>query len=142
MKYVRTFELRDEGNRTEYYLVFATHSIDGLEAMKGAMWKIDPSGGFSFSDFTADQPTMFDEHPDFGPLQTAVNERFHGSTVKITEVETFVITDTPFLHSHLRSNVLVDLQNKGKLVVKQYGDGKTTFRNHRFPKGTLIEFMP
>jgi len=50
MAYTRTFVMRDEGNRIEYDLFFATHSIDGIKAMKDAMWKIDPSGFYAFSD--------------------------------------------------------------------------------------------
>ena len=41
LKYVRTFEMVNEGNRTEYVLFFGTNSSEGLSKMKQAMWKAD-----------------------------------------------------------------------------------------------------
>ena len=69
-KYVRSFEMRDAGNRTEYYLMFCTHSLAGIKAIKYAMWKVDAAGGVEFSDATDhDQLTLFQARPDFQQLR-------------------------------------------------------------------------
>lgn len=97
MQYTRTFEMRDEDNRVEYDLVFATHSLDGLKAMKDAMWKMDPTGSYAFSDATdRDQLTLFESKPDFGQLRQLITDRFAGRTVSVDEVERFVIVETAF----------------------------------------------
>ena len=51
-KYVRSFEMRNIKDRVDYYLFYATNSILGLSRMKDAMWKVDESGEFTFSDAT------------------------------------------------------------------------------------------
>lgn len=49
-KYVYDFAMRGSDHRLIYWLFFCTNSIDGLDVMKKAMWKVDPSGCFEFSD--------------------------------------------------------------------------------------------
>ena len=39
-------------------LVFATHNIEGLKAIKEAMWMVDPSGDYVFSDATVLQSQL------------------------------------------------------------------------------------
>lgn len=51
-KFVRSFEMRNSNSTPIYYLFFATNNPTGLEKMKAAMWGVDPSGGFRFSDAT------------------------------------------------------------------------------------------
>src|SRR5262249_32498822 len=45
-KYVRSFEMLNKGNRTDYFLFFATNGLIGLEKMKEAMWKVSPTGDY------------------------------------------------------------------------------------------------
>lgn len=51
-KYVRSFEMRNENDVTDYFLFYATNNLRGLQKMKEAMWKVDESGEFMFSDAT------------------------------------------------------------------------------------------
>jgi three-Cys-motif partner protein len=51
-KYVRSFQMRNAAGVTDYYLFYATNSPIGLKKMKEAMWKVDESGEFTFSDAT------------------------------------------------------------------------------------------
>lgn len=51
-KFVRSFEMLNMGNRTDYFLFFASNNQCGLEKMKEAMWQVDKSGTFQFSDYT------------------------------------------------------------------------------------------
>lgn len=49
-KYCYPFAMRDHHHRIIYWLFFCTNSLRGLEEMKKAMWAVDKSGGFEFSD--------------------------------------------------------------------------------------------
>jgi three-Cys-motif partner protein len=138
MEHTRTFEMRDDGNRTEYDLVFATHSIEGIKAMKDAMWKMDPSGSYAFSDATQrDQLTLFAAEPDFGQLTVMVRQQFTGQRVSVEKVEEFVVLETPFRETHYKRQVLVPMEKNGQLrVVAPSGR-----RNGTFPAGTVIQFQ-
>ena len=127
----------DSGNRTEYFLIFGTHHPKGVEAMKQAMWKVDPAGRFQFSDATnPDQPTLFGEHPDYDQLRDLILARFKGQEAWITEVLDFVLTGTAFLPSHVRRHVLAPLEKAAEIVVVASPRKKA----RAYPPGTRIRF--
>jgi three-Cys-motif partner protein len=67
--YVKSFEMVGYNGHTGYYLFHGTRSLTGLSRMKDAMWKVDPGGGFRFSDRLAGQDVLFrDDTVDVGPL--------------------------------------------------------------------------
>ena len=135
MEYVRSFEMIDNGGRTEYFLFFATHHIRGLEVMKDAMWSTDPSGAYRFSDATnPDQLALFGPDPEFGELRASVMAEFAGRTVGIREIEDFVTIGTRFRKAHLRKNVLDTLDDEGRIQVTGQG------RRHTYPSRTQITF--
>ena len=135
MTYVRSFEMLDDGGRTEYFLFFATHHPKGLEVMKDAMWSIDPSGGYLFSDVTdPNQMVLFEPEPDFRPLQSAITSRFAGLTVGIQAIEEFVITDTSFRKAHIRKNALQPMEDSELIEVT----GRK--RKRTYPVGCSIRF--
>ena len=102
-RYVRSFEMRNERGLIDYFLFFATNSLKGLEKMKEAMWRVDPAGGFSFSDATNPaQVALFAAEPDRGLLQRLLVARFSGRRVKRGDVEKFVLESTPFLATHYK----------------------------------------
>ena len=43
IRYVRSFEMLNKGNRNDYFLFFGSNELLRLEKMKEAMWKVDPS---------------------------------------------------------------------------------------------------
>lgn len=134
--YVHTFEMRDEGNRTEYFVVFGTHHREGLNVIKQAMWAVDPTGRFQFSDFTnPNQPTLFDVEPDFEQLKSLIATEFKGQTVSIGQLEDFVIEGTAFLTTHLRKPVLIPMEATGAIEVTTSRKKKNTY-----PAGTIIKF--
>ena len=53
---IRSFEMRNKRDQTDYFLFFATNSRKGLSAMKRSMWKVDEMGTFQFSDATESRP--------------------------------------------------------------------------------------
>jgi three-Cys-motif partner protein len=100
--YVRSFEMRNDAGVTDYYLFYATKSIRGLQKMKEAMWKVDSTGEFKFSDATdPSQLVMFSE-PSFEILARQIRSRFVGTEVTVKEVEDFVLTETAFRETHYK----------------------------------------
>ncbi|TMB69882.1 MAG: three-Cys-motif partner protein TcmP, partial [Chloroflexi bacterium] len=118
MQYARGFEMLDTGNRTEYFLIFATHSIEGLKAMKAAMWKVDPTGRFEFSDATvSSQLTLFAPEPSYQQLRELLVGRFAGRSVSISAIEEFVVVETAFRETHYKRQILAPMERAGQLTV-------------------------
>lgn len=116
-KYVRSFEMRNDNNVTDYFLFFATNSPKGMAKMKEAMWKVDQSGEFRFSDATNPaQELLFSRAPDFDALGRAVVTRFAGKDATVAEVEDFVLAETAYRETHYKKQVLAPLEREGKVV--------------------------
>ena len=141
MRYVRLFEMRDAGNRTEYFLAFATQNKEGLRAIKDAMWKVDEAGGLVFSDFTAPsagQGTLFTAEPNHADLEDLMMARFKGQrAVPIDEINDFVLVETPFRETHGRL-VLRDAERAEKIVVTRPSGRRRAYWN----VGTAVTFLP
>lgn len=140
--YVRDFKMLDGGNRTEYFLYFGTKSLKGLSAMKQAMWKVDPAGGRSFSDFIALDPQL-SLVPATAPLQSLrklLKAHFRGKDwVSPDEIEDFVLKETIFSEkSHLRRATLAPMEREQKIVVHRPPGAPAT--PGRYPPGTMIRF--
>jgi len=132
--YVQSFGMRNRTGNILYDLVFATRSVTGLEKMKAAMWKADPSGNFEFSDRKAGWVPLFIDDPlDLDPLRRALLKAFAGRTVTIEEIERYTIVETPYLPTHLRKNVLTPWEKEKVIQVSRPG-------KHGFPAGTRITF--
>jgi len=136
-KYVRSFEMLNAGNRTDYFLFFATNNLRGLEKMKEAMWKVDESGSFQFSDYTDSLRLMslFGTEPDYALLTRLITNEFRGKRVSIGELEDWVTAETPFLPKHIRKGVLIPLETNSKLTATKDKRRKLTY-----PDGTILEF--
>ncbi len=135
MEHVRSFQMLDSGGRTEYYLFFATHHVKGMEVMKDAMWKVDPSGAYQFSDATdPDQPLLFELQPDYAVLKEGVQAKFGKKSASIADIENFVTLETPFLKKHLRDGALKPLEEEG--LIKVVGRK----RRRTYPPGSRITF--
>ncbi len=114
-KYVRSFEMKNNRNISDYILYFASNNLLGLAKMKEAMWKVDPGGGFSFSDATnPDQTVLFQPEPDRRALHRLISGRFAGQRTTVEQVERFVVEFTPFLATHFRK-VLAVMEADGSL---------------------------
>jgi three-Cys-motif partner protein len=138
-RYVLIFRMINIGNKTDYYMVFATNDILGLDRMKGSMWKLDPSGNFQFSDVTAYSGQIDFSQPDYTIGRDAIFEKFRGRTVSIKEVEHFVIAETPFYSGNYKTPILKELMEDVDppfIRVK----GRKRERSGWYPKGCLITF--
>ena len=114
-RFVRSFEMRNHRNATDYFLFFASNNRLGLSKMKEAMWKVDPGGGFIFSDATNfDQAVLFQPEPDRHALRRLVAEHFANRRATVQQIENFVVDDTPFLESHYKK-ALAAIESEGGL---------------------------
>ncbi|MDD2861020.1 MAG: three-Cys-motif partner protein TcmP [Acidiphilium sp.] len=137
-KYVRSFEMRNQRNATDYFLYFASNNRLGLTKMKEAMWKVDPGGGFMFSDATnIDQAVLFEPVPDRRALRRLIAERFSGRRATVQQVENFVVEHTPF-HSGHYLKVLAAMETENDLTHLRPAPGrrKATFAD----KSAVLEF--
>lgn len=137
-KYVRYFEMRNKSNATDYFLFFATNSLQGLKKMKEAMWKVDQGGAFNFSDATnPNQMTLFANEPQFDQLKRQIMGQFRGMRVSIEQVEEFVLTRTAFREAHFKRQVLAKVEGQD-FEVAQSKPGR---RRGTYPAGTLLKFF-
>ena len=94
-KYVWQFAMCDNADKLLYWLFFCTNNLRGLEEMKKAMWRVDPSGGFRFSD--RDDPAQL--HLFSGYSQEALAgdlaSELAGRTLSIGEIQEYVLSETP-----------------------------------------------
>jgi three-Cys-motif partner protein len=120
-KYVLSFEMKNERNATDYFLYYGTNHIKGLEKMKDAMWTVDKSGAYTFSDYEANRMQLrfveFDE-PDLNILADEIHRAFTGQTVLSSAVKDFVVTDTVFRRSVHSTAALKILEKQGVMQVK------------------------
>ena len=111
VKYVRSFEMRNDRDVTDYYLFYATNSLLGLKKMKAAMWKVDRSGEFRFSDASNPlQLVMFEHEPQFDVLKSQIISRFQGQETTIGAIEEFVVSETAFRETHYKKQILGPLE--------------------------------
>ncbi len=111
MKYVRSFEMRNDKDVTDYYLFYATNSLLGLKKMKEAMWKVDRSGEFRFSDATNPlQLVLIGHEPQYDVLTSQIIDRFQGRETTVEEIEEFILSETAFRETHYKRQVLKPLE--------------------------------
>jgi len=141
ISYVRSFEMVNRGNRTDYFLFFGTKSLKGLKKMKEAMWKVDAASGLQFSDATdPDQTLVFTNEPDFGDVRALIVREFKGRTARIEEVEEYILVHSPYRETHYKKQVLkpMELGVPSELLVRESRPGR---KKGQFPPGTKVEFM-
>ena len=123
-----------------YTLYFGTHNPTGIERMKEAMWRIDPTGGTRFA-YSVDpnQLTVFDATPDLERLEAALRGRFGTNPFTVDQAALFTTLQTPFApRMHLKSKTLAVAETAGRLEAHQPGNPKR--RRGDFPRGTVIRF--
>jgi hypothetical protein len=84
--------------------------------MKEAMWRVDESGTYTFSDATdPNQSVLFSAEPDRQLLTRFIVEKFAGVEATPSEIERFVVRHTPFCETHYEK-VLQALEQAEKIV--------------------------
>ncbi len=135
-KYVRSFEMRNRKNVVDYFLFHATNSYLGLKRMKEAMWKVDESGEFTFSDATdPNQYVLFEKMPDLHQLEQLIVSRFGSKVTTVQEIEKFVVEETAFRENHYKRQILKKLETANPPVIEAVnppsGRRRGTFGNDR-----------
>lgn len=135
--HVRSFEMKDRRGRTIYYLVYCTKHEKGMEVMKEAMWKQDPTGRYSFSDRTNPrQKLLLDYENEVWWAEAAgrdVYTRFKGKTVPLEVIKIFIILKTPWLFR--KRPILRRLEEKGRIR-----NVRPRKRKFTYPNGCIITF--
>ena len=138
IRYVRSFEMRNDRDVTDYYLFYATQSLLGLKKMKESMWRVDPSGEFKFSDATDPrQLVLFGREPDFRLLRQQVIKRFQRQQTTVEAVEEFVVVETAFRETHYKRQILIPMEKDRQIEVLR----SPRCRPFTYPPGTVIRFL-
>jgi three-Cys-motif partner protein len=114
IKFVHSFKMTNKIDKTDYFLFFGTNNIVGLKKMKEAMWRVDKSGAFQFSDATYNpsQPMLFELEPNYDQLKEIILKKFRSESVGVIELENFILTQTPFRETHYKKHILVPLEKE------------------------------
>lgn len=119
---------------TDYFLFYATSEL-GLKKMKEAMWKVDESGEFRFSDATdPNQFVLFEKAPDLLTLQKHIRAACGGRDVRVGDIEMSVVVDTAFRETHYKT-ILKSLEKDGHLSVVRAANGR---RVGTFPDPDMV----
>jgi three-Cys-motif partner protein len=124
-KYVRSFTMSNDNNVTDYILFYGTNEVLGLKKMKEAMWKVDESGTFQFSDATnPDQTVLFCNEPNFSHLKNDLIRKFKGSTQTIRDIEHYVVTETAFRDTHYKKVLRTMELETTEIKIKSAPEGR------------------
>jgi three-Cys-motif partner protein len=137
-EYIKSFGMVGTSGQIIYYLVFATKHLKGLEVMKEAMWNIDKTGQYRFSDVTGfNQSLLMDYEQEPRWVESAakkVFEQYKGKTVDEEEIHRFVVADTQYLY---RKAILQHLE---KCRPQKILDVQPRQRAGSFPPGCRVTF--
>jgi three-Cys-motif partner protein len=133
--YVRSFEMSNARDVTDYYLFYATNELLGLKKMKEAMWKADESGEFRFSDATdPNQLVLFEKAGNLPALQARVIAAFSGREASVDDIEKFVLVETAFRETHYKG-ILKVLERTGQMKIVNAAPGR---RIGTFPDPRIV----
>jgi hypothetical protein len=131
--YVTSFSMFDKNGQPLYWLVFCTNNLRGLEEMKKAMWAVDRTGEFRFSD--EDNPgqlKLFDESYNDPWLADELATRLAGKTMSAAEVKAYVLTDTPcYLFKGALKSLEVGKQKRVTVVIAPPGRKPGTYKDEQ-----------
>ncbi len=105
-----------------------------MDWMKQAMWKIAPSGDFSFRDQFVGQDVIFGDTADTGPLQSHLRMQFADQAVTVEAIVDHVISATPYASTHVKRATLVAMQDQGLI------SSPNQKRKNTYPDGTIVVF--
>ena len=138
VKHARSFEIRTSRGR-DNRLVFATGHSKGLDAMKDAMWAVDPLEGRLFVARTSSgQEVLFSPDPevDTGPLIEELQIEFGAKWFTIEQAEA-VTLESPFKRTHLKKRTLKRAEMELNLLEIERSSGQ---QKGSFTPGTRMRF--
>ncbi len=145
--YVCMFRLKNRGNRTSYFLVFATHQRESLERMKDIFWEIDPICGYTYSAYKQEdyacqpsQSLLLPSEPDYGVLTRQLRAHLAGRTLTISSLEEYIMTETSFRTTGYgyREHILCPLERSTRICVTSSNQSR---RPGEYMETDLIHFL-
>lgn len=138
-RFVRYFEMRNNVDRTLYYLFFASNHALGHKKMKEAFWAVDATGGYRFSDATnPDQLLLFDEDP-VPKLAVDMQTHFAGLTTKVAKITLWVDDETAFIEKHMKA-ALKSLEANRSIEVEPVKSDGSKRKAGTFPPDVIVNF--
>ena len=134
-KFAIPFELW-RGSRHVYTIFFVSNSLKGCNLMKASIWRIEPSGTFSFRGRSDQLRISFDT--DTEPLVGELRRHFGNRPTPVEQIEDFVMGDGTIFHQgHLRNKTLRRLEREGRLTVSRPNGGSGFPRS----RGIVVQFV-
>lgn len=141
-KFVSSFTMIDDRNHPIYDLFFVSNHVHGFVKMKEAMWAVDATGGFSFSDRT-DQNQVLIFQPD--PVKDVIDLiKARGKSRKnipFEDIDKYFVEKTKYLSKHVKQ-ALKRLEVEGAIDCLPTKKDGTPRRKGTFPSGTIVNFIP
>lgn len=137
--YVLAFHV-DTGPSSSYDLFFATNHPKGVNAMKDAMWKVDPTGAYRWRTGNAlGQTVMFSGEPDADEAIASLRGLVGDRVFTIQEAEDLWVR-TRFRSKHLRQAALKPLERlPGRLEVVRPAGSRVAIG--QYPPGTELRLL-
>ena len=125
------FDIQPQGSPNIYSLVFSSRHRKGIQTMKEAMWKVDPSSGqffrgglrpkqseslFDLSSSGDDRLTthLDGREPDYPALEQLLRDHFGSTPFRIEDAADFTLFESVFRdNKHLKGPVLGKLERQG-----------------------------
>jgi len=120
-KYVSYFAMCDNTDKLLYWLFFCTNNLRGLEEMKKAMWRVDKSGGFRFSDREEPSQLRLFQNYDDRMLAKDLLSALQGKVLSVDQVKEFTLSETPACRY---KSALKILENESQLRVPNLPPGR------------------
>ena len=127
-RYAYPFAMRDSNHRVIYWLFFCTNNIRGLEEMKRAMWDVDRSGGFEFSDkFVSDRSSMF-EYGD-SDLAKDLLADLKGKSLAVKDIGEYALVNTP-AYKYLEALQAMEREGQVRPIAPPAGRRAGSFKDY------------
>jgi hypothetical protein len=122
VKYACRFRMKNDGNRTDYFLFFFTSNRKHLEQMKQVFWDIDPFYGSTFSEKESkkQQPYLFFPEVDYRMEQLKLRQQFQGQTINVNELDEYALAETTFCSQRYKEYLLIPLERSASITITSY----------------------
>jgi hypothetical protein len=83
---------------------------------------------------------LFSPEPDYCQLKSLILSTFKGKSVSVEELQNFIITQTSFLSTHYKRQILSPMEKTDPPEIMIRCPGKKR-RRGTYPPGCIIEFV-
>ena len=137
------FQLVNEHNQSQYYLVYGSQNSRGRRAFKEAVWSVAVDGEFRFSDLRDTSQTGFAksvyETMVVDELAEGLTRGFSGSEARVSELEEWTDDHPTALLPHLRQ-ALVRLEDENPSPIAEVRISGRRRRKGTYPSDATVRF--